>query len=294
MVTKQLQEHANELLRHSVGARTRDIYGKHVNTYIQFHNSLNLGTPFRLKSLRCFIAHLHKSGSRHSSVLSNMAALKYHCRLYGIANDLDSQVLKMTIRGVRNSNFPRSQPSRVITVTELGDINRMANSCFFKFEATLVRAVMTTAFFGFLRVSEYTKTCAGHSLLISGCDVSASKAVITIPSSKFGNTAVKLALPAQKNKYTCPIYNLRRYLSVRPKNKNDQLFLYADGKPISDDSVRRWLRVLCMALHTDVVTPHALRIGGATWAASQGWPDSVIRSHGRWKSDAFLQYIRPC
>jgi hypothetical protein len=39
-------------------------------------------------------------------------------------------------------------------------------------------------------------------------------------------------------------------------------------------------------------SPHSLRIGGATALAAQQVPDSTIQTLGRWKSLAFLQYIR--
>ena len=44
--------------------------------------------------------------------------------------------------------------------------------------------------------------------------------------------------------------------------------------------------------HLDSPTKTSLVIGAATTAATAGLEDSVIRSLGRWNSDAFLTYIR--
>jgi hypothetical protein len=40
-------------------------------------------------------------------------------------------------------------------------------------------------------------------------------------------------------------------------------------------------------------TLHSGRIGGATALAAAGVADSAIMATGRWKSDAYLRYIRP-
>ena len=37
---------------------------------------------------------------------------------------------------------------------------------------------------------------------------------------------------------------------------------------------------------------HSLRIGAATTAAAAGLPDWLIKAMGRWKSDAYLRYVR--
>ena len=39
------------------------------------------------------------------------------------------------------------------------------------------------------------------------------------------------------------------------------------------------------------MTPHGLRRGGATWAFDNNVDPEIIRRHGDWLSDAYLQYI---
>ena len=48
-------------------------------------------------------------------------------------------------------------------------------------------------------------------------------------------------------------------------------------------------------LDSSLYKGHSFRIGAASWAAAKGFSDSQIRLLGRWKSNAFLRYIRtPC
>ena len=186
--TSQLQEYANELLRRSVGDRTRAIYTRQIHKYLQFDESLPQCQSFKLDSLQYFIAQLHKDGKKHTSILGYVAALRYHCKIHRIANDLDSPILQMTLKGVRNMDTKSSHSRQVITTRILRKLCKAASSCFPPYEARLVQAVLAIAFYGFLRVSEYSKTKAGHVLLLTGCKVSATRVVITVPSSKFGKT----------------------------------------------------------------------------------------------------------
>jgi hypothetical protein len=47
-----------------------------------------------------------------------------------------------------------------------------------------------------------------------------------------------------------------------------------------------------MGLDPDRYRTHSLRIGGASMMAAAGRPDYEIQKHRRWKSLAFLEYIR--
>ena len=280
----------------SVRKSTREIYNRHLEEYVNFHQSNQLEGTFQLQSLRCYVAHLHQEGKAYSSILGRMSALKYYCRLNKQDNDLDDPTLLMTLRGVRNVTSHRTNTqgfSQVLSIRDLEKFNKIAAILFDPYRSRLIQATTVTAFFGFLRVSEYAKTKAGHTLQIEDCRVSKSQVTICIKSGKSDNNPVRIKLHAQKNKRVCPVNNLRRYLAVRPNSAAKELFVLSNGSPIGDNNVRGWLTKICNSLNRRPVSPHAFRIGGASWAAAQGWPDSVIRAHGRWKSDAFLRYIRP-
>ena len=49
---------------------------------------------------------------------------------------------------------------------------------------------------------------------------------------------------------------------------------------------------LGVGLDPDVMSTHSLRIEGALALANRGVPNHVTQSTGRWKSLAFLAYIR--
>ena len=70
-------------------------------------------------------------------------------------------------------------------------------------------------------------------------------------------------------------------------------FVGRTGRPLNDtfllsNSVEHFVFVILILLCIN----HSFRIGAATWAAAKGFTDTQIRQLGRWKSNAFLNYIR--
>ena len=72
------------------------------------------------------------------------------------------------------------------------------------------------------------------------------------------------------------------------------LFLFRDGTTLSRATLVAHLRTALAQVGIDAsqYSGHSFRIGAATSAAQAGYSDSFIRSLGRWKSAAFITYIR--
>ena len=73
--------------------------------------------------------------------------------------------------------------------------------------------------------------------------------------------------------------------------------VWPDGKAISRTFFIAQLNAALKFnnLDSSLYKGHSFRIGAASWAAAKGFSDSQIRLLGRWKSNAFLRYIRtPC
>ena len=91
----------------------------------------------------------------------------------------------------------------------------------------------------------------------------------------------------------CPVEALLSYLGHRGHNPGS-LFRWADGSPLTRAQlvveVRRALQKA--GLPEKNYTGHSFHIGAATTAAVAGVEDAMIQALGRWKSSAFLTYIR--
>ncbi len=83
------------------------------------------------------------------------------------------------------------------------------------------------------------------------------------------------------------------YLLVRGKQPGP-LFRFTDGKPLTR---QRFVQAVCGALieagvQADRYAGHSFRIGAATIAVARGMEDSIIKMLGRWKSLAYLEYVK--
>ena len=91
----------------------------------------------------------------------------------------------------------------------------------------------------------------------------------------------------------CPVKALLDYFQVRSPDPGP-LFVFQSGKPLSRQDL---VLNLHEALVREGIPPsnyqgHSFRIGAATTAACCGLEDSLIQTLGRWKSTAYLSYIR--
>ena len=92
----------------------------------------------------------------------------------------------------------------------------------------------------------------------------------------------------------CPVRHLATYLQLKNKNLGP-LFIHPDGCPIAKAQFVQILNQSLSAagLPSTFYKSHSFRIGAASYAMETGKSDTQIRSLGRWKSNAFLKYLRP-
>ncbi len=165
-------------------------------------------------------------------------------------------------------------------------------------------AACCLAFFGFLWIGEMTEP--GDNGYDPTAHLSVHDVAVDDPSCP-GVVRVRIKQsktdPFQKgidlflgktSAVLCPVSALLRYLVVRGK-KAGPLFMFSSGLPLMTRQrfVTRVREALQEAgLDEAKYCGHSCRIGAATTAAAKGFEDSVIKTLGRWRSLAYLQYIK--
>ena len=148
-------------------------------------------------------------------------------------------------------------------------------------------AAGTSAFFGFLRSSEFVSPTTRNfdplsTLLFTDAHVSnIQKCTLEIKSSKTDpfRYGCSICLTPTYNSL-CPVKALSEYLILHP-TKEGPLFTYEDGSYLTQ---RRLNTILKSALPSNINTPissHSFRIGAATTAASANIRSWLIKQLGR-------------
>jgi len=177
----------------------------------------------------------------------------------------------------------------------------------------MFRAAISLGFFGFLRLGELTLPTATTPF--------DPRVHATVGDLTFGQHAQAGPFVAFRIKVSktdpfrqgstvhlgttgmpiCPVNALSTYLTYRPVKAQQgsslnvsPLFIDNDGRILTKAVFIAMMRVRMQTAGLDAhaFSGHSLRIGAATTAAAAGLPDWLIKAMGRWKSDAYLRYVR--
>ena len=159
----------------------------------------------------------------------------------------------------------------------------------------MLTAACTLAFHGFLRCSELTTGLARSSAHIIAAPLRHIE--LRVPASKTDpfRRCATITVGASSG-LCCPVSNLSQYLdATRGRPANTPLFAYSSGLPLTHPVLTQQIqRALLEAGVPDArhYMSHSFRIGAATATAEAGIPAWLIKTTGRWSSEAYLVYIR--
>ena len=178
---QQLNVAAMTFMLNSVAPSTSQQYSSHLKQYVDFCQLRNLTAfPLYQQNLVLFAAQLAKSLS-HSGIQGHLVAIKFMSAVHGFSNPNTFPSfprLYLTLRVTKRlqGSTHKKKRRRWITPTLLKVLHcNLLNSSMLYEDKLMMWAAMLTAFFGFLRISEYTSVCTHsfdnqHHTLLQGCD----------------------------------------------------------------------------------------------------------------------------
>jgi integrase len=237
----------------------------------------------------------HK-GLGPDAVRSHLAAVRNLHILNGTAFDAGLDPRVQAVRGAANKRSATKERRLPITWEMVRTLHEgLTKESGFK--ARMFAAALVMGYMGFLRISELCGKKGDRAGLrwgtLSVVDGSLSARLETSKADR-EMAGVSIAFKAVPGP-TCPVKLLGEYLLVRPMTQPGwPLFVFEDGDPMSAVWFRGELKRRCGEQGwRGNFNGHSLRIGAATDAALKGLPGHTIKALGRWKSDAFLVYLRP-
>ena len=214
--------------------------------------------------------------------------------------------LQYLLRGIKRSQGNMlARPRLPITMTHLRLFKEFLQPETTKHHDNIMLwAAICTAFFGFLRISEFTheQSQRFHSTTLNDNDITfcpslatATSVNINIKTSKTDpfRKGMQIILGATGAKI-CPVKALQLYFKTKNSPISGPLFSYQNGKPLSRKSFTEDVRNLLSmgGLEPTHYAGHSFRIGAATTAGAAKIPTWLIKTLGRWSSDCFETYIR--
>lgn len=284
----------------SIADSTRLSYNSGLKNYVGFCEKLNLvAFPLHQSNVILFATELAKTNSL-SAINIQLAGIKFTAHKYGYSEDFSQfRRLYSLLRGIKRSHglTIRKKKRAPITPVMLREMNlHLFNSSRNYHDKQMLWAAMLCAFFGFLRVSEYTspnaKTFNNNTLCHDDVvfNVTGTQCCLRLKGSKTDPFRVGVNIRLSSNGSSlCPLQALKNYLMSRPAVKGP-LFVFQNGSYLTRQSFSRVLKTVLT--NSEGISTHSFRIGAATTAAAMGFPRWLIKSLGRWSSDCFRDYIR--
>ena len=171
------------------------------------------------------------------------------------------------------------------------------------YKPVMLWAALTTNLFSFCRSDEITvpsenSYSAGTHLSFEDLQAdypsNPSSILLHIKHSKTdqGHQGVTVVI-GRTDDDLCPVAALLEYLALRG-NSPAPLFRWEQGTPLAKPKFVEEVRVVLSAanLSAHQFSGHSFKRGAATTTAMAGIQDSTIQTLGRWKSSAYLLYIK--
>jgi hypothetical protein len=285
----------SKLIKNSIQSSTRDKYARAWLRYVDTCALNDIPTaPVSTLSMLTFIGAEFEKKSAFNSLDLYISGILFMAKENDIEVNFDSQKVNQCRKGYRNCapNPTSQEPVRLNTLRHFGRLILKENLLgISEYNRRMVWISFLFAFFGLMRVSEYTEKLLRIHIQDDGSNLR-----VKLTSTKNSQNRESFVLLANiPDTFLCPVDNFRKWVRIRDRlfPASMSLFRYDNGKVFSHHEVNDYIKILAKRLELTGLTSHSFRIGGASEAARAGVNAKVIQIMGRWQSDCFLRYIRP-
>ena len=277
----------------------------HWKKYLDFCNLYSL-TPLPVStfSIVPFLQEYSDTVSSYSTVSNVYSSIKTMSKMYGHGvPDNVLYVANMFMLGLKrqmgtfvNQKLPVT-PHILLQLYTCVDFTNSLHVC--------VWSAMLFMFFTFFRKSNVmpmsVSTFDSSKQVTREC-ISVCKDFILVSvtwSKTIQHSQKQLLVPVSvvQGSVLCPVTAYLQLLDIVP-GSTGPAFSYFKGHTrvpltynVFTKMFRLWLQNIGIS-HPNLYSPHSFRRGGATWAFQAGVSPTLIKLHGDWQSDCYLQYVK--
>jgi len=282
---------------------TRQTYRRALQAYISILPSQTPSFPATHQNIVKYISHLVSANYAPGTVITYVSALSFVNKLYGHPDPLHNFVIKKILEGTRKlaPSADKRLPITIPILHRLIDAIQVTLSTQ-HYTKLLLTSMFLLAFHAFLRIGEITtrnKNDTTSTLQARDCTITINRdklisMEITLRDPKHNHgKAFNFNIRADNTPY-CPVAATHNYLTIA-KPTQGPLFQFAGGCPVTRSFFDKQLQAALQAANYDPThyKGHSFRIGAATEAVGTlGMSEHLVQHMGRWKSNAFKNYIR--
>ena len=259
-----------------------------------------MGLPVSPSVLALFIAYLFNLNYAPSTVNTYVSAIGYSHRLSNLPDPTRVFYIVQILKGYGKKGF-RLDSQLPITLPILNRIIKASPHIYGSlYQICQFKAMCSMAFFAFLWIGEITIPSSNNQPLqidqlshIYGESNHVAGIKLTFQNFKHNYNRLPFSIELYRQTTSCPVQLLLEYLALRGTQPG-AIFVSHLGIPVSRDEFTTHLKRVFRhcGLDTSKYKSHSFRIGAASHVAENGYSDAQIRALGRWKSNAFLKYLR--
>ena len=279
---------------------TSRAYARHWQTFADFcrEHNFDLHRPVTSSLVSLFVANLFCKGYKPQTIRSYTSGIGFVLRLLECPDPTSSFLVRKSLVGIQALSAPGVGKAPITLPILVRLLDSVSSLTFCPYSRALYRAVFLLMFYSCMRVGEaVVSTHARHTLTFSSVTPVGSPPrsfLIHFHSYKHSDGLTpSFILSSRPGDRYCPVLALSRYLALRGTAPG-YLFLTLHGNPLTRSVFHAFLHrcVLYNDLDPGIYGTHSFRVGRATQLSMDRVESSVIKRTGRWKSDAFLRYMR--
>ena len=247
-----------------------------------------------------YATHLHHIGLKHSTIRTHLSAIAFYHKINSFPDPTKSFIINKLLTAYQRHDKPQPTRRPITSDLLLRILRCISATTLPSYHKFLFRALFSVMYFAALRVSEVTHSFSNnHNLTSEQVKVihKGPRALIRIEFSSYKHSqgCPTPVVVHPTSSAGCPVELYMQYMTVRPSSNNAPAFCLQDSSPLSRPIVVETLRTLLLQLgfNSEEYNTHSFRIGRATDMSREGFSNTQIATLGRWKSNAFLQYIKP-